>query len=96
LCVGENQLPSPPWIRGSTAAKYSRGILASRAAVVLAVALGRGVLGGRLLVELGAEPPSASPVALSGTLLVLLISMLDGVGRSCRMPVRTSVDLHGP
>ena len=51
LFVDEDQLPSPPRIRESTAAKYSSGVLASRAVVVLAVVVGRGVLGGRLLIE---------------------------------------------
>jgi hypothetical protein len=34
LFVEEDQLPSPPGIRGSTAAKYRSRVLASRAALV--------------------------------------------------------------
>jgi hypothetical protein len=63
LFVDEHQLPSPPRIRGGTAAKYSSGVLASRAVVV-----GRGVLGGRLLVEFGAEPPQRVAGGLVGYL----------------------------
>jgi hypothetical protein len=46
LFVDEDQLPSPPRIQESTAAKYSSRALASRAVVVvLAVVVGRGFRG---------------------------------------------------
>ena len=48
LFVDEDQLPSPPRIRGSTAPKYNSRVLASRAVVV-----GRGFRRRRLLVEFG-------------------------------------------
>jgi hypothetical protein len=48
--VDEDQLPLAAPDQGSTAAKYSSRVLASRAVVV-----GRRFRGGRLLVEFGAE-----------------------------------------